>query len=288
MSNANPLLKQAITLAKEGKRQEAGRVVRAVLKQDPNNIDAWWMMANLLEDRDKALKCVEKVLEINPNHRPARKKLQELRPERGSADMRTTQEIMASDAFGTDEPIDLDWSKLRDDPANAPEPKRSEEQDLRIVTFSLLGIAGLIAFAVLLAFWLYLTENPNPPPDVVAERITTAVIQRDADRLSANVCDEYREDYIAQINAFESEMETVLQDEGLTIPLSSIAFDTSGLDYRVTELGFRQATVETTGELVISINNFSVPINMSDLNDVSNTTDLRVQNGAWVYCDPVE
>jgi tetratricopeptide (TPR) repeat protein len=288
MSNAKPLLKQAITLAKEGKRQEAGRVVRAVLKQDPNNIDAWWMMANLLEDRDKALKCVEKVLEINPNHRPARKKLQELRPERGSADMRTTQEIMASDAFGVDEPIDLDWSKLRDDPANAPEPKRSQEQDLRIVTFSLLGIAGLIAFAVLLAFWLYLTENPNPPPDVVAERITTAVIQRDADRLSENVCDEYREDYIAQINAFESEIETVLQDEGLNIPLSSIDFDTSGLEYRVTELGFRQATVETTGELVISINNFSVPVNLSDLDDVSTTTDLRVQNSAWVYCDPVE
>jgi|GEM_PF-4103887 len=72
---------KAFQLMKEGEKGQAGMIVKGVLREDPKNLNAWWMMSHIFDDEDKVVKSLEKVLQIDPDHAAARKRLAQLRPE---------------------------------------------------------------------------------------------------------------------------------------------------------------------------------------------------------------
>src|SRR5687768_7129412 len=74
-------LREAFTLMKQGDKQTAARLVQDVLREDRSNLSAWWLLSHILEDEEKIVKALEKVLALNPEHPGARKRLSELRPE---------------------------------------------------------------------------------------------------------------------------------------------------------------------------------------------------------------
>jgi tetratricopeptide (TPR) repeat protein len=68
-------LEEAAKLYKNGDKQQATKLLSSLVRQEPNNSSAWYGLALCLDEVDKKVYCLEKVLEINPNHAKASKAL---------------------------------------------------------------------------------------------------------------------------------------------------------------------------------------------------------------------
>ena len=71
-------LQQAYRLIREGKKPEAVRLLVPIARAEPRNADAWWLLANALEDPDKQRRAVERVLLLRPDDARAQKLLDRL------------------------------------------------------------------------------------------------------------------------------------------------------------------------------------------------------------------
>ena len=65
------LLKQAIALARSGRRSEARPLFLRVLDLDPNNVVAWLWRASVAADSEEARHSLERALELDPENRGA-------------------------------------------------------------------------------------------------------------------------------------------------------------------------------------------------------------------------
>jgi hypothetical protein len=72
-------LEQAISAAKAGRKEEARRLLEAVLDADDRNEQAWLWMSGVVDSDEERVICLENVLTINPNNELARKGLAALR-----------------------------------------------------------------------------------------------------------------------------------------------------------------------------------------------------------------
>ena len=66
-------LREAFALMKQGNQKQAAIMVQNIIKKDRNNVAAWWLMANILEDPDRKQKALDKVLSLDANHAGAKK-----------------------------------------------------------------------------------------------------------------------------------------------------------------------------------------------------------------------
>lgn len=73
-------LVQAYNWIKEGKRQQAENLLISVLQSQPQNADAWWLMANALTDPQEQQEALEEVLKWRPGDEKARKMLARIAP----------------------------------------------------------------------------------------------------------------------------------------------------------------------------------------------------------------
>ena len=76
MSNGTRvLLDQAISLVQQGDRRGGKRLLARVLRQEPENVDAWLWLATAVDDLDQRVDCLRHVLAISPHNRVAWKRL---------------------------------------------------------------------------------------------------------------------------------------------------------------------------------------------------------------------
>lgn len=68
-------LKNAYALIRDGRKAEALTLLRPITQQDPNNVQAWWLVANALDDPAKIQKTLTHILRIEPDHEGAANKL---------------------------------------------------------------------------------------------------------------------------------------------------------------------------------------------------------------------
>lgn len=81
--NSSDLLRQAIGLARAGKKEEARDVFLRVVDEDPRNELAWMWLAGLVDSlEDKIIAC-ENALTINPSNEKARRYLESLKRRKG-------------------------------------------------------------------------------------------------------------------------------------------------------------------------------------------------------------
>lgn len=73
-----PQLREAYLLLKAGDHEAAMPILTAVLKEDQENIDAWWMASFAADSERKKQLALEQVLRLNPQHRQALQMLREL------------------------------------------------------------------------------------------------------------------------------------------------------------------------------------------------------------------
>ncbi|MBN1202506.1 MAG: hypothetical protein JXJ20_11665 [Anaerolineae bacterium] len=80
-------LVKAYKLLKAGERNQAGRIVKDYLATNPNDADAWWLMAHAVSSSDNTKKCLERVVQLNPGHTKAQQRLAKLQaPEQSEPD----------------------------------------------------------------------------------------------------------------------------------------------------------------------------------------------------------
>lgn len=61
-------LREAYALIKDKKRQEAVGILLPILQTDEDNADAWWLLANCLDDPQDVREALDNVLRLRPDH----------------------------------------------------------------------------------------------------------------------------------------------------------------------------------------------------------------------------
>lgn len=65
-------LNKAAQLIKSGQKQEAQMILTTILKAEPTNSTAWYGLSLCISDIEKKKKCLQRVLELNPDHKNAK------------------------------------------------------------------------------------------------------------------------------------------------------------------------------------------------------------------------
>ncbi|MBE2182621.1 MAG: tetratricopeptide repeat protein, partial [Anaerolineae bacterium] len=71
-------LQQAFQYIKNGQQQEAAQILVPIVRAEPNNADAWWLLANAVTNGEQQRRALEKVLSLRPGDERAQKKLSQL------------------------------------------------------------------------------------------------------------------------------------------------------------------------------------------------------------------
>ncbi len=71
-------LQHAITLIKTGDKKGGGQLLAEIVKIDPHNLNAWLWLSSCVNSDPQRIFCLNKVLEIDPNHKVARSALAKL------------------------------------------------------------------------------------------------------------------------------------------------------------------------------------------------------------------
>ncbi len=73
-----PLVQSAIDAAKRGENNKALELLKQALAADPNDIDAWLVVAAVVEQPERKRQCLNRVLSLDPTNRIAREELLEM------------------------------------------------------------------------------------------------------------------------------------------------------------------------------------------------------------------
>lgn len=71
-------LREAVAAIKAGDKETGRRLLQEVLADDPLNENAWLWMTKVMDSRAERIKCLKRVLEINPDNEVAQLSLQKL------------------------------------------------------------------------------------------------------------------------------------------------------------------------------------------------------------------
>lgn len=69
---ANQKMQQAVDNYKSGNKQNAKKLLAELVKSEPDNASAWYILALCMDEREEKEYCLQRVLEINPEHQKAR------------------------------------------------------------------------------------------------------------------------------------------------------------------------------------------------------------------------
>ena len=147
-------LQQVYQLIKNGDKEEAVSVLRRLLTVDPNNADAWWLMANAVSDPAEQRSAVEKVLLLRPDHAQAREKLQQLK---------AASEFRFDDSSSAVGFMDAPEKPKRDQPILMQPAKKGTNPVLII-----LAIIGVVALLICGVCFVITTQGMNMFGQVMA------------------------------------------------------------------------------------------------------------------------
>lgn len=262
-------LREAFELMKKGEKEQAMMIVRSVLREDRQNVDAWWLMANLLEDEEKVLNCLNQILELSPEHRGARKMLASLRPD------------FAENLSPTANPVkkikgDIDKSKLN-------EHQGKDLIRLIIVTLGLIIGAAIVIDFITIPFYASYHEQPvvlgGPSPEEVVIIQFTAALNDDVMTMREYTCDRLEsrwENLILRIHAS-------MISSGIN-PMDVI-FDMSELNVKELSHDRDSVVVDVTGDVIIRVNGVERRVNILDISKIEQArVNLTISNGHWVVC----
>jgi hypothetical protein len=178
----HPLVQSAIDAARQGDKTKSIDLVRQVLTSNPNDVDAWMVLAAVVDDPERKRQCLNRVLTIDPTNSIAREELLDM--DRAHMSAVPSQPVVeptsktspqpepptySSSAFSyeaesTPEPTPFSSQPVKEESVPAPKPAakpRVEKPQVfqyslitRIVTyffFVLFGCMTLIAFQSLTA-----------------------------------------------------------------------------------------------------------------------------------------
>ena len=67
-SQFEQLVQMAIAEAKLGNKKKAKQILAGVVRQEPGNARAWYLLSQVVEQPAKAVDCLKRVLAIDPDN----------------------------------------------------------------------------------------------------------------------------------------------------------------------------------------------------------------------------
>jgi hypothetical protein len=206
-------LREAYALMKQGEKAKSLRLVKDLLNQDRRNVNAWWLLAHLLEDEAKIVSALENVLAHHPEHLGARKKLSEMRPEYAHLYQAANEEKVKNGQESGEY-----WDRLDATSAKKKAATKSPSFGLSIGIFFLAFSLFVIAFVVV-GFLVTGTTNSKSEnqsvnaetfdgvqntPVEVAKAYNEAYFREDAEGLFGLSCEAYHSAILEMVAEFDS------------------------------------------------------------------------------------
>jgi hypothetical protein len=259
-------LREAYTLMKQGDKQAAIRLVQDVLREDRSNLNAWWLFSHLLEDEDKIVKSLEKVLSLNPEHIGARKRLAQMRPE-----------------YAHLAPDFAEMPGGRKGKAGIPNPGQKKVSKTGLLAFLVvvaLSCLATLSFPIITTMMdaNALANIEGPPPEEVAFLQVTAAFNGDYETMRFYTCDSLEDEWIELMNDMSSEVERT------GLGLKDIDFDFSGLNLEVLEDNGRQIIYRVTGEMLMEARGQHISVDVEDISGFEPRMVLVVNDNHWTVC----
>lgn len=79
MKQVADLIEHAIAEAKAGNKAGARRLLAQVIRQEPRNVQAWYLLSRLVEEKEQVIYCLERALKITPDSPQAKARLKKMR-----------------------------------------------------------------------------------------------------------------------------------------------------------------------------------------------------------------
>ena len=73
-----PNLEQAVSALKSGQRTRARQLLVEIVKDQPKNAQAWYVLSFVVDNQNQQIYCLQRVLKFAPEHQAARTKLEKL------------------------------------------------------------------------------------------------------------------------------------------------------------------------------------------------------------------
>jgi len=110
-------VQSAIEAAKQGDKNKAIEFLKQVLNANPNDVDAWLVLAAVMDDPQRKRQCLRRVLTLDPVNMMAREELDEM----DRAEMGDSASPFTSDSFGQnqDEPAPVSLPLYQPKPSSA-------------------------------------------------------------------------------------------------------------------------------------------------------------------------
>ena len=70
-------LQQAIVATRAGQIEVAQSLLTQLLREDPENANAWFLLGNLVDSQDRQIRYLQKAVELDPENAIAKKQLEQ-------------------------------------------------------------------------------------------------------------------------------------------------------------------------------------------------------------------
>jgi hypothetical protein len=143
-------LEKGIAAAKQGNNPLAIENLKRALANDPQNVHAWLWLASVLDDPQKQIECLKRVLRIQPDHQMAKNAIKQLQKKIGASPVAEKnpiykpglpeQKMVRASAKG---------DSAKSSPTARPRPGFSSPQSLLIIGLLVFGFVGFLGVGTL-------------------------------------------------------------------------------------------------------------------------------------------
>lgn len=277
MAEGQNLFEEALAAARQKDLATARVLLKQLFKQEPYNVDAWLLGARVVETREDAIRCYQRVLQIDPNHAYAKQKLDELGANTGTLPTPTnpSNKVVPFQPI----PIEPQGKQLSETELAQKAMDDNRAKTSRQVTIAVIGIVVSICCLVALGV---LVVRSGGFSQVASQ--STPTNQQLFNVLYANARAANKEDVTAYMATIHPSSASYLPTQVLMAPL----FEQFDLSYQYYNLS------------VVSVNENEATIHFSLQTDkirgpdfqnniVTGTMVLKPDNGVWkIFSQDVE
>jgi tetratricopeptide (TPR) repeat protein len=181
MSETKQMIQVAYEAAKRGDRPYARQILQQIVLSERASSQlesAWYLYAHIAENRQEAIYCLQKTLELNPNNERARRELDKLQAHQPAPIIAPAPEPRLPSSFSADS-HPAPTPEPKQNAPGKPQPKKSSF-NAEILLWAGGGIFALclLAVAAYFLFGTYVTAAP-PPPTTIPTVAIPPTIQSD-------------------------------------------------------------------------------------------------------------
>jgi hypothetical protein len=139
---AEEQLHEAYQLLKDGQKMRAEAILRPIVDAEPENADAWWLLANAVDEPDEIRAALGQVVRLRPDHAKAALMLRRINERYPADDSATSIEALLNADYEDDAPRRVTVTK-----AKGSNNRRLVVVLVMLVVLSVIGCAACFLFA---------------------------------------------------------------------------------------------------------------------------------------------